>query len=118
MYTTSTYQLNYELPDIDSDEFNIKSENERMTIYRKLFAEMRLNRLYYHSFMMKFFLGINNQEEAKSLLQSNISFLDKMLVWIDRLKENGNYEEFNRACKDEMDAIEKIIQTYKGRMNV
>jgi hypothetical protein len=110
--------LNHELPDIDIDELNIKSENERIIIYRKLFAEMRLNRLYYHSFLMKFFLGINNQEDVRSLLQSNISFLDKMLVWIDRLKENGDYEEFKKACTDEMDAIEKIIQTYKGRMNI
>jgi hypothetical protein len=110
--------LNHELPDIDIDELNIKSENERIIIYRKLFAEMRLNRLYYHSFLMKFFLGINNQEEVRSLLQSNISFLDKMLVWVERLKENGNYEEFKKACTDEMDAIEKIIQTYKGRMNI
>jgi hypothetical protein len=110
--------LNHDLPDIDIDELNIKSENERIIIYRKLFAEMRLNRLYYHSFLMKFFLGINNQEEVRSLLQSNISFLDKMLVLVERLKENGNYEEFKKACTDEMDAIEKIIQTYKGRMNI
>ena len=66
---------------------------------------------------MKFFLGINNQEDVRSLLQSNISFLDKMLVWIDGLKENGNYEEFKKACTDELGAIEKIILTYKGRMN-
>jgi hypothetical protein len=110
--------LDYELPDIDTDEFSTKSENERIIIYRKLFAEMRLDRLYYHSFLMKFLLGINNQEEVRSLLQSNISFLDKMLVWVERLKENGNYEEFKKACTDEMDAIEKIIQTYKGRMNI
>ena len=110
--------MNYELPDIDTYEFNTKSENERIIIYRKLFAEMRLNRLYYHSFLMKFFLGIYNQEEVRSLLQSNFSFLDKMLVWMDKLKENGNYEEFKRACTEEMNAIEKIIQTYKSRMNV
>ena len=110
--------MNYELPDIDTDEFNTKSENERIIIYRKLFAEMRLNRLYYHRFLMRFLLGINNQEEVRSLLQSNNSFLDKMLDWMDRLKENGNYEEFKRACTEEMDAIEKIIQTYKSRMNV
>ncbi len=71
--------MNYKLPDIDTDEFNIKSENERIGIYRKFFAEMRLNRLYYHSFLLKIFLGKNNQEEAISLVQSNISFLDKML---------------------------------------
>ena len=110
--------MNYNLPDIDSDEFNIKSESERIVIYRKLFAEMRLNRLYYHRFLLKLFLGTNNQEDVRSLLLSNISFLDKMLLWTDRLKENGNYEEFKRACTEEMDAIEKIIQTYKSRMNV
>ncbi len=110
--------MNYNLPDIDSDEFNIKSESERIVIYRKLFAEMRLNRLYYHRFLLKLFLGVNNQEDVRSLLLSNISFLDKILVWVDRLKENGNYEEFKRACIEEMDAIEKIIQTYKSRMNV
>ena len=109
--------MNHDLPDIDIDELNIKSENERIIIYRKLFAEMRLNRLYYHSFLMKFFLGLNSQEEVRSLLQSNIIFLDKMLVWVERLKENGNYEEFKKACADELDAIEKIIQTYRGRMN-
>ncbi len=110
--------MNYNLPDIDSDEFNIKSEKERIIIYRKLFAEMRLNRLHYHKFLLKLFLGINNREDVRSLLQSNISFLDKMLVWVERLKENGNYEEFRMACTEEMDAIEKIIQTYKSRMNV
>ncbi|MEJ7642613.1 MAG: hypothetical protein WKF36_10520 [Candidatus Nitrosocosmicus sp.] len=110
--------MNYILPDIDSDEFNIKSESERIIIYRKLFAEMRLNRLYYHRFLLKLFLGISNQEDVRSLLLSNSSFLDIIPVWMDRLKENGNYEEFKRACTEEMDAIEKIIQTYKSRMNV
>ncbi len=108
--------MNYTLPDIDID-LNLKSENERINTYRKFFAEMRLNRLYFHIFLLKFFLGVNTQEEIISLLQSNISFLDKIPIWTNSLKENGNYDEFKNTCIEEMDAIEKIIQTYEMRMN-
>ncbi len=109
--------MNYKLPDIGADDLDLKSENERIIIYRKFFAEMRLNRLHYHNFLLKLFLGTNNQEEIRSLIQSNIIFLDKTLIWINRLKENGIYEGFKKACTEEMDAIEKIIQTYENRMN-
>ena len=105
----------HKLPNLNTD-WNLKTENERIILYRKFFAEMRLNRLYFHSYLLNLFLGINNQEEIRSLLQSNISFLDKIMIWTNSIKENGNYEEFKKACKDEMDSIEKIIQTYEMRM--
>jgi hypothetical protein len=106
----------YKFPDLNI-ELNLKTETERIIFYRRFLAEMRLNRLYFHSYLLKFFLGIYNQEEIISLLKSNISFLDKIMIWTNDLKENGNYEEFKKACNDEMDAIEKIIRTYEMRMN-
>jgi hypothetical protein len=108
--------LNYELPDIKNIDMNGKSKDERMNIYRKFFADMRLNRLYFHTYLLNFFLGVNNREEVTSLLQSNIDFLDKTNKWTDILKENGNFEEFKKTCNEELNAIEQIIQKYEERM--
>jgi hypothetical protein len=105
--------LNYKLPDIDIE---IKSADDRTEFYRKYFADMRLNRLYFHIFLLKFFIGENNKKEIISLLQSNIEFLDKISIWTNQLKENGNFEEFKRICNEEIVAINSIIEIYEKRM--
>ncbi len=94
----------------------ITSKDERINAYRKFFADMRLNRLYFHIFLLKYFMGENNKEEIISLLQSNIEFLDKFSIWINNLKKNGNFEEFKKSCNEEIIVISNIIQTYEERM--
>lgn len=107
--------MNYKLPDIDIN-IETTSDNERINTYRKFFADMRLNRLYFHINLLKFFAGENNKEEIVSLLQSNIEFLDKLSIWTNNLKEKGNFEEFKKNCNDEITVISNIIQTYEERM--
>ncbi|MBA3750579.1 MAG: hypothetical protein H0X03_06775, partial [Nitrosopumilus sp.] len=108
--------MNYELPNVKNIDMNGKSEDERMKIYRKFFADMRLNRLYFHIYLLNFFLGMNSKEEVTSLLQSNIDFLEKINTWTNIIKENGNFEELKKTCIEELKAIEQIIQKYEERM--
>jgi hypothetical protein len=109
--------LIYKLPDIDPTATTTsKSDEEIKNIYRKFFAEMRLNRLQYHMLLLEFFVGNCTKEEVISSIQSSIDFMDKIGLWIDNLKENGKYEEFKKTCKDEIKAIDVIIQTYEDRM--
>jgi hypothetical protein len=105
--------LNHKLPDIDIE---IKSADDRIEFYRKFFADMRLNRLYFHIFLLKFFIGENNKKEIISLLQSNIEFVDKISIWTNHIKENGNFEEFKKICNEEIVAINNIIEIYENRM--
>jgi hypothetical protein len=94
----------------------LKSENERINIYRKFFAEMRLNRLHFHILLLKFFGGENNQKDLISLLQSNMEFIDKVNLWTNNLKEKGIFEEFKKICNEEIIVINNIIQSYENRM--
>jgi hypothetical protein len=105
--------LNHKLPDIDIE---MKSADDRIEFYRKYFADMRLNRLYFHIFLLKFFTGEINKNEIISLLQSNIEFLDKISIWTNHLKENGNFEEFKKICNEEIVTINSIIEIYENRM--
>ena len=104
--------MNHELP-----EFNIEIENEdKKDFYRKFFADMRLNRLYFHMSLLKFFTGEKNKNQILSLLQSNIVFLNKMDFWINKLKTNGDFEDFKKICNEEILAMESIIKIYEERM--
>jgi hypothetical protein len=106
--------LNYKFPDINID-LNLNDEDLK-NIYRKLFAEMRLNRLYYHIFILKFFIGENTKEDVISLIQNNINFIDRINLWINNLKENGEFEQFKDICNEEINAINSIIKIYETRM--
>ena len=106
--------MNYKFPEINTDP-NSKDEDLK-NIYRKFFADMRLNRLYYHIFILKFFIGENTKEDVISLIQNNINFIDKINLWINHLKENGDFEEFKDICNEEIKAINSIIQIYETRM--
>jgi hypothetical protein len=105
--------LNYKLPDLDIES---KSDNERINSYRKFFADMRLNRLYFHILLLKFFSGENNQGDLISVLQSNIDFIHEINIWTNNLKEKGRFEEFKKICNEEINVINIIIQTYENRM--
>jgi hypothetical protein len=94
----------------------MKSADDRIEFYRKYFADLRLNRLYFHIFLLKFFTGEINKNEIISLLQSNIEFLDKISIWTNQLKENGNFEEFKKICNEEIVTINSIIEIYENRM--
>jgi hypothetical protein len=105
--------LSYKLPDIDIE---LKSEEERINIYRKFFADMRLNRLHFHILLLKFFGGENKQEDLMTLLQSNAEFIDRVNIWKNNLKEKGIFDEFKKICYEEIVVINNIIQTYENRM--
>ncbi len=105
--------MNYKLPDIDLE---LKSENERINIYKKFFADMRLNRLYFHILLLKFFGGENKQEDLISLLQSNAEFINRVNIWTNNLKEKGIFDEFKKICNEVIVIINNMIQTYENRM--
>jgi hypothetical protein len=105
--------LNYKLPDCDIES---KSNIDRINSYRKFFADMRLNRLYFHILLLKFFSGENNQGDLISALQSNMDFIQEINIWINNLKEKGIFEEFKKICNEEINVINNIIQSYESRM--
>lgn len=105
--------MNYKLPGVDIES---KSNNERINSYRKFFARMRLNRLYFHILLLKFLSGENNQEDLISFLQSNMDFINEINIWTNNLKEKGMFEEFKKICNEEVNVINNIIQTYENRM--
>ena len=77
---------------------------------------MRLNRLYFHILLLKFFSGENNQGDLISALQSNMDFIQEINIWINNLKEKGIFEEFKKICNEEINVINNIIQSYESRM--
>ena len=107
--------MNYKFPDINTDPNS--NDEDLKNSYRKFFADMRLNRLYYHIFLLKFFIGENSKEDVISSIQNNISLIDKINLWIKHLKEHGDFEEFKDICNEEIKAIDSIIQIYENRMH-
>ena len=100
---------------------NIVSESreERVILYRKFFAELRLNRLHFQLIILNYFSNLdtpdNSQNFAKEL-ENYISFFKKMDSWLEALKQEGLYPEFKEQCLDEIKAIEQIIQSYESKM--
>ena len=100
---------------------NIVSESreERVILYRKFFAELRLNRLHFQLVILNYFSNLdtpdNNQSFTKEL-ENYISFFKKMDSWLEALKQEGLYPEFKEQCLDEIKAIEQIIQSYESKM--
>lgn len=97
-----------------------ESEEERIIHYRKFFAELRLNRLYFQLSILNYFSNIDRADNSKSFfdqLDNYIYFFKKMDNWLKSLKLEGLYPEFQEQCLDEKKAIELIIQSYEGKMN-
>jgi hypothetical protein len=98
----------------------LESKEERIIHYRKFFAELRLNRLYFQLSILNYFSNLDKPENSKSFtnqLANYISFFKTMDNWLESLKLEGLYPEFQAQCLDEKKAIEQIIQSYKGKMN-
>ena len=96
-----------------------ESKEERVILYRKFFAELRLNRLHFQLVILNYFSNLdtpdNNQSFTKEL-ENYISFFKKMDSWLETLKHKGLYPEFQEQCQDEIKAIEQIIQSYEVKM--
>jgi len=96
-----------------------KSKEERVIIYRKFFAELRLNRLHFQLVILNYFSNLDTSDNSQSFkkeLENYISFFKKMDSWLEDLKQEGLYPEFKEQCLDEIKAIEQIIQSYEGKM--
>ena len=100
---------------------NIVSESreERVILYRKFFAELRLNRLHFQLVILNYFSNLDIPDNSQSFtkeLENYISFFKKMDSWLEALKQEGLYPEFKEQCLDEIKAIEQIIQSYEVKM--
>ncbi len=96
-----------------------ESKEERIICYRKFFAELRLNRLHFQLTILNYFSSLDMPENSQSFaneLENYISFFKKMDDWLENLKLEGLYPEFQEQCLDEIKAIKLIIQTYEGKM--
>ncbi|HKX97005.1 MAG TPA: hypothetical protein VJL78_04145 [Candidatus Nitrosocosmicus sp.] len=102
------------ISDIISD-----SKEERIISYRKFFADLRLNRLHFHLTILNYFSNLDTPENSQSFtkeLENYIAFFKKMDDWLETLKLEGLYPEFQEQCLDEIKAIEQIILSYEGKM--
>ena len=96
-----------------------ESKEERVILYRKFFAELRLNRLHFQLVILNYFSNLDTPDNRQSFikeLENYISFFRKMDSWLVALKQEGLYPEFKEQCLDEIKAIEQIIQSYEGKM--
>jgi len=96
-----------------------ESKEERVILYRKFFAELRLNRLHFQLVILNYFSNLDIPDNSQSFtkeLENYISFFKKMDSWLEALKQEGLYPEFKEQCLDEIKAIEQIIQSYEGKM--
>ncbi len=96
-----------------------ESKEERVILYRKFFAELRLNRLHFQLIILNYFSNLDTPDNRQSFikeLENYISFFRKMDSWLVALKQEVLYPEFQEQCLDEIKAIEQIIQSYEGKM--
>jgi len=96
-----------------------ESKEERVILYRKFFAELRLNRLHFQLIILNYFSNLDTPDNSQSFtkeLENYISFFKKMDSWLEALKQEGLYPEFKEQCLDEIKAIEQIIQSYESKM--
>ena len=96
-----------------------ESKEERIILYRKFFAELRLNRLHFQLVILNYFSNLDTPDNSQSFtkeLENYISFFKKMDSWLEALKQEGLYPEFKEQCLDEIKAIEQIIQSYEVKM--
>lgn len=109
--------MKYKLPNLEI--INRKSKEDRIIIYRKFFADLRLNRLDFHILLLKFLVNPNilNQNNFISEINSYFEFMENISIWINKFKKKEEYNEFIEQGKDEILAMENIVQSYKKRMN-
>ena len=96
-----------------------ESKEERVILYRKFFAELRLNRLHFQLIILNYFSNLDTPDNRQSFikeLENYISFFRKMDSSLVALKQEGLYPDFKEQCLDEIKAIEQIIQSYEVKM--
>ncbi|MDF0680090.1 MAG: hypothetical protein P0116_03905 [Candidatus Nitrosocosmicus sp.] len=96
-----------------------ESKEERVILYRRFFAELRLNRLHFQLLILNYFSNVDipdNSQSFRKELENYFTFFKKMDSWLETLKQEGLYPEFKEQCLDEIKAIEQIIQSYEGKM--
>jgi len=95
------------------------SQEDRIIIYRRFFADLRLRRLYFHLTLLDYLSGIenpNNKNNFSQEIENFVSYFDQMESWLDKLAEEGLYPEFKNQCLQETKAIKVIIQSYEDKM--
>ena len=96
-----------------------KSQEDRIIIYRRFFAELRLKRLYFHLTLLDYLSGTenpNNKNNFSKDLEKFVSYFDQIESWLDKLAKEGFYPEFKDQCLQETKAIKVIIQSYEHKM--
>lgn len=97
-----------------------ESSEERIITFRRFFADLRLYRLHFQLTILNYFSDIDNKDNTQIFsahLADFVSYFEKMDIWLSELKKLGIYPEFREQCKQEIKAIEQIIQSYQRKMN-
>ena len=96
-----------------------KSQEDRIIIYRRFLADLRLSRLYFHLTLLDYLSGIenpNNKNNFSKELENFVLYYDQIESWLDKLSKEGFYPEFKDQCLQETKAIKIIIQSYEDKM--
>jgi len=102
----------FELPrqeELDNIDFQ-----ERMNVFRRYFASSRYNRLIIQQSLIMSALDASYISKAKELENAhNKEFFDTL----KKIKSYGYVNDFLIAVKEEVQALQKIAETYEKRMN-
>ena len=102
----------FELP--GQEELDKRGINERMNVFRRYFASSRYNRLLIQQSLIMSALDESYISKAKELEDSNNrDFFDTL----KKIKCYGYIDEFLVAVREEIQALQKIIDTYEKRMD-
>jgi hypothetical protein len=102
----------FELP--GQEELDKIGIDERMNVFRRYFASSRYNRLLIQQSLIMSALDESYISKAKELEDSNNrDFFDTL----KKIKCYGYVDEFLVAVREEIQALQKIIDTYEKRMD-
>ena len=102
----------FELP--GQEELDKIGIDERMNVFRRYFASSRYNRLLIQQSLIMSALDESYISKAKELEDSNNrDFFDTL----KKIKCYGYVDEFLVAAREEIQALQKIIDTYEKRMD-
>jgi hypothetical protein len=102
----------FELP--RQEELDNIGFQERMNVFRRYFASSRYNRLIIQQSLIMSALDASYMSKAKKLENThNEEFFDTL----KKIKSYGYINDFLIAVKEEVQALQKIAETYEKRMN-
>ena len=102
----------FELP--RQEELDRIGVYERMNVFRRYFASSRYNRLVIQQILIMSALDESYISKVKELEDSNNRDFFDMLK---KIKCYGYIDEFLVAVKEEIQALQKITDTYEKRMD-